>query len=205
MGALREWLDFLIKSAVSRVLFLSLIGKCAGKSSNMEAGLMRTNQQVWTAMFAEQLYLFCAHILICSLSLTCPLTRALDFAFRSSHRSLSPRAFSSFIPCSPKKAMLSFCPASPHLEQGGSRAELCCLGGIRHNQPLHRALPRGSPSQTVTALYSCPWNDFVTHTTIIPAVTLTSWPIAPESLEKNAKANPVQKEFISVFYVHEGL
>lgn len=90
---------------------------------------------------------------------------------------------------------------SPHLEQGGSKAELCCLGGMRHNQPVHRVLPRRSPSQTVTTLYSCPGNNFVTHTTIIPAVTLTSWPMAPESLEKNAKANPVQKEFISVGFM----
>lgn len=154
-GALHEWLAFLSKSEVSQVLFLSLIGKSASKSSKMEAELMRSNQQVWTAMekFSEQLYLFCAYILICSLSPTCPITWALDFALRSSHHLLSPRAFSFLIPCSPQRAMLSFCAASPHLEQDGSKAELCCLGGIGHNQPVHRVLQRRSQVNHNSVIY----------------------------------------------------
>jgi len=50
MGALHERPAFLTKSTVSRVRFLSLTGKRGGKSSEVEAGLRRSSQQVWTAM-----------------------------------------------------------------------------------------------------------------------------------------------------------
>lgn len=105
----------------------------------IEAGWLRTNQQVWTDMgkFAEQLFLLCVYILIFSLSLACPLTQALDFVLGSFHHALSHRAFS-FLTLAPlKTAMLSFHLVSPHLEQGGSSAELCCLRWMRNNKPVH--------------------------------------------------------------------